>query len=144
MKKLLVVFAIICLLVSSCTWYQSRPSVCDNLSEKSLLCMLAAKTGIKLEDMGTGLIIVNSILIAEGKYTQEQALEVVTTLRDILKKPVTYLYFYANVKDYLEKFPGLMLVDLDLLDELANSQVMHNPDRELLLNWLNTVIGDLG
>ena len=46
-----------------------RPSVCTDITEPSLLCEIAVKHGVRLETVGNTLIIVNSVAIAKGVYS---------------------------------------------------------------------------
>ena len=121
------------------------PTVCDEVKGPSLLCDTAERYGVRLEDVGNGLIIANAIAIAEGLYTIDEAVEVMTELRDILDDPITYVTFKVEVYKRMEKYPGLIEVATVYFDELGGmAKEIYPIDRKLLVGWLDKQIKTLG
>lgn len=142
MKRMSIAVVLI-MILSGCAMLQGAPSVCDTLEERSLLCETAAKAGIRLEDLGNGLIIANMIAIAENLYTRDQAAEVLTHLRDLLHNPISYLLFANEVQKIGRQYPGLLAVAEIYMDQLLVSIPIHNVDRALLVGWLDKQIEGL-
>lgn len=143
MVKKLLIAVLICVLLTSCSALQTKPGICETNTEPSFLCAVAAEHGVKLEDVGVVLIVANAVAIGEGAYSAEDAIEVLTELRDVLKNPVSYLFFRYRVKKALYKYPALFTVADVYLDAVASPQIMHPFDRALLKSWLNARIRDL-
>lgn len=131
----IVLLLSLCLAIG-CAGLGDRPSVCDT-TEKSLLCDLSAEYGVRIEDIGNGLIIANSVAIGEGLYTREQARAVLVDLRAILDNPVSYAFFRLQVLDRVAKYPELILVAQQYFDELTTGQIMYKADRQMLCAWLD-------
>ena len=127
---------ILCLLTFSCA---SIPSVCDTVTD-SKLCDMADKLGINLSLTGKALELGNAIAITQGAYSREQALAVMTALRGVLDGPLTYLLFSTNIRGYVAMYPGMMTIDLGLLDAMAIDAALKPDDRRILINFFDRVI----
>jgi len=123
-------------MVAGCVGTQTAPSVCDTV-EKSMLCDLAQDQGVRLEDIGLVLIVVNSVAIGEGLYSKDQARAVLVDLRAILDNPVSYVFFRANVYDSVDKYPELLEVCKLYLDRFTTGRIMYKADRAILISWLD-------
>ncbi len=127
-------------MVYGCAMLQGAPSVCDNLEERSLLCEAAARLGVRLEDVGNGLIIANAGAIATGQYTRDQAIEILTHLRNFAQNPVSYVLFIKEVNKMLRMYPGMLTVAESYMDLIASALPIYSTDRVLLVDWLNDQI----
>ena len=130
---ILLVFGLI-----GCAGLQLK-SVCDDLAEPSYLCEIAKKFGVRLEDIGNGLIIVNAFAIGEGAYSLEDAIKLAKDLRSTLDDPLlTNALFGNKLSDKVKQYPGLFDVVDSYLSALKDSvEPMFKKDREILVNWLD-------
>ena len=120
------------------------PSVCDSIpAGSSHLCIIAAKTGMRLEDIGNTLIVANAVAIGSGAYSQEQARQVLLGLRATLNGPVSYLAMQSEVRQALTKYPGLFIVATVVLDQMGVDQVIGPVDSGILKTWLDRQIDTL-
>lgn len=144
MKKLFVAFSL-CLLLMSCvsTTQGTKPNICETNTAPSFLCEVAEAHGVTLEEVGVILIVANAVAIGEGAYSVEDAIEVLTKLRDVLENPVSYMFFRYRIEKALHNYPALFTVAEVYLDAIASPQIMHRFDRALLKSWLNQRIRDL-
>lgn len=130
------------LLMAACAG--SLPTVCDEISPgESVLCDIANKQGIRLEDVGLGLILVNSVAIKEGVYTRDQARGVVEKLLSCLDGSVTYALFRDRIQEYTAGYPGLLEVTQAYLYQFSLSKQISQTDREILTAWLNNRLKEL-
>ena len=146
LKNLLVSLFIATFAVSSmitgCTVLQNRPSVCDEVVGRSILCETADKLSIKIEDAGNVILVANTIAIAEGLYTKEQFDEIVNALLDLLdyegdRAFITYDKLKGFIIQMVEKYPGLFMVARNYLDMfLSNDNVITPADRGIITGWL--------
>ena len=134
---------IVLLAFTSCSTVGIAPSVCDDLSEPSLLCQTAAKFGVRLEDIGGALVIANTVAIAAGTYTKADALEVISELRSGLMDPISYIAFRTNISLYVYKYPGLLEVAQMYIKQFTSTQDILDTDRKLLIDWLDVQIESL-
>lgn len=147
MKKNLVLLAI--LLTASadlygCGMMSEAPSVCDSIAAgDSHLCTIAAKTGMRLEDIGSTLIVANAVAIGSGAYTQDQARQVLVGLRAGLDNPISYLAMQGAVRQALDKYPGLFIVATAFLNQFNVDQVIGPVDSGILKSWLDRQIATL-
>jgi len=150
-RKLPIIGALIIMcaavyLSQGCASVGTRPSVCDTITEPSLLCEYSAEIGVRLEDVGTGLIVANAANIGLFKlYTTEQAVKVMKEIRAILDNPVSYAYFKGQIDQRLSQYPGLLQVAEAFFDTLgAQTQIMYRTDRDILIGFLDKQIEILG
>ena len=87
-------------------------------------------------DIGNALIIANAIAISEGKYTKQQAVDVLTDLQALLADPIPYALFRRHVYKKIEQYPGLYEISEIYFAELAGRQMMFKADREMLIDWI--------
>ena len=143
MKKVMIVCIIVCLFMTGC-FTANLPSVCDTAPADSVLCKISNESDkIRLEDIGNGMIIVNTILISEGVYSKEDAATVLTGLIDALEKSLTYAVFKDIVLEYTAEYPELVQIAGIYLDEFSVSRLMSDFDRNILLKWANNRLNNL-
>ena len=138
MKNIAMILALVFL--TSCSTIGMRPSVCDDLSEPSLMCQTAAKFGVRLEDIGGALVIANTVAIASGTYSKADAVEVLSELRSGLLDPISYFAFRTNISLYVNKYPGLLEVAQMYINQFTSTNDILGTDRKLLLDWLDKQI----
>ena len=139
MKRLLLIILAFVVLLFGCA--TTLPSKCDDVTDPSRLCDLSKQAGVRLEDVGNGLIVANAISIGSGLYTKEQALTVLKEFRSALDQPITYLAFKTLLYDKMDQYPGLIEVATIYFEQLGNIQeIMYPKDRELLAGWLDRQI----
>lgn len=144
MYLVILVLATWAMLGASCAIFP-KTSVCDTLESPSYLCDISKKYGVRLEDVGNGLIIANAVAIGQGLYTKEQALVVLMEIRVFLDNPISYAAFKAHVYEQMDAYPGLLEVATVYFSELGeNTMIMFKADRDLLAGWLDKQIGILG
>ena len=134
--------AVLALLVSGCG-IMSGPSVCDDTTEASILCDLSAKAGVRLENVGNMLIIVNAVAIGEGAYSTDDALGVLEGLRGFVDNPVSYLSIKNEVVNVVSKYPGLFTLTGIYLQGFNSPAVLSEKDRRILTVWLDNRIRGL-
>jgi len=144
MKKLFLM----CIIVSTtfmfafagCSLKGILPSDCDDVVEQSFLCDLADRFDTRIEDIGNGLIVINSVLIGEGVYSKEQALEVASGMKTFLKDPVSWLDFGNELKKRTEKYPGLYDISELYIAEFSKSTLsVGSFDKEHLIGFFEKV-----
>ncbi len=135
--------AVLLSLVAACEFPGKRPTICDRVEGPSILCQVAEKNGVRLEDVGTGLILVNAVAISEGVYTKSDAKNVLGKILQALDGPVTYVFFKEHIIRSTEAFPGLLDVATVYLEEFSLSKKMHDADRDILRVWLTNRIKSL-
>lgn len=118
------------------------PSVCDTMTGKSYLCDISKKYGVRLEDVGNGLIIINAVAISQGLYTKDQAKSVLEEIRALLENPITYSLFKAKVILKVDTYPGLLEVASVYFSELGMvDKTIYAADRDLLIAWIDKQLG---
>lgn len=136
---------LICLIFIACACIPpnvNRPSVCDNIEGRSILCETAEKFStekipVRLEDIGRGMIIVNFGLIAAGVYDKADALKVVDRLILALDGSVTYAIFRDKFIEYTSEHPDLIQAAKPYLDEFGLvNMLITETDKTILRNWL--------
>ena len=138
-----VMFLAVTALVAACISTGNRPTVCNQIEGPSILCQVATEHGVRLEDVGNGLILVNALAISEGAYTRADARQVLSRLLDALDGSVTYAVFKSRIQQATESFPGLLDVAKSYLDEFSLSNQVYDADREILRTWLTNRIKSL-
>lgn len=133
--KLFFIFIVCTLLLSGCI-FPDLPSTCDDAPDESVLCSIASKSNMRLEDVGGAMIIINSVLIAEGAYTKADAQMVISLLLDSLTKSVTYAIFKDKFLTYSKSYPDLVKVADCYLETFSLQKQMCQFDRSLLIYWL--------
>jgi len=141
-NRSLEMVAIILLPIFMLSCATTMPSVCDNV-EESILCDLSRKSGIRLEDIGNGIIIANAVLISQGTYSKEDALGVMETVRLLLDKSARYHLFKKAIEDLVHDFPGLLEVSYSYLEVLDLDSRISPADRLILEQWLDRRIESL-
>ncbi len=139
------------ILFSGCSFWTeySRESVCDDVQPgESVLCEIVNKmaqetgTDVTLEDVGAGIVMVNSAALASGKVSNEDVRKVVDKLLKALDGSVTYALFSKKLEDAVGS--GLLMVAKPLLDRFSLSKnLMKKKDLEILRNWLTERLEDL-
>lgn len=130
-------------LFAGCATYQTFPSVCDTITERSVLCETADKIGVRLEEVGNVLIVANTVAITEGLYTAEQANAVFRKIIELLggeatRSFITYEQFKLKIREILDKYPSLMIVADSYLDMFMSSQtIITEVDKQILIEWLD-------
>ena len=145
-RSLITALCVSISLIFGCAMLSPGPSVCEDIEQPSVLCAMVEQVGggkLKLEDIGNGLVIVNAIALAEGLYTKDEAITVLTDLRSILDNPVSYLFFQTALKKYVSAYPGLLQIANVYIDQFTITQTMYKTDRDLLISWLTTQIEGL-
>jgi len=140
MNKFIIVL-LMALVVAGCGF--NFPSVCDNMTEPSLMCDIARKYNVRVEDIGNVLIVTNAIAIGEGQYTKEQAVGVFREIRSLLDNPITYMALRGGIYDRLERYPGLYEVSDIYLGEFTALVDVYPADRGMLISWLDERIVNL-
>ena len=130
-----VILIVLCMTVGCST----APSVCDTVTEPSLLCSIAEEYGIRLEDVGGGFIMVNELAIIGGLYTRDQATIVLKELRDLLDLGgISYAVYRLELYDLVGEYSGLLDVAGGFVSRFANQfQVIYTADRRLLRGWID-------
>ena len=129
-KKLLMFVTLVMAMALLSGCLSGGPSVCDNQSTP--LCDAAERAGVRLENVGTGIIIMNAVAISQGKYTESDALVVLYEFKKALENPIPYALALAKVNEY----PGLFTISTVFRNELKSTDVMHNLDRKILMDWV--------
>lgn len=143
MKKSFLILLLIAVMMTVGCVFNDLPSVCDQLEDKSYLCEIAQKHDIRLESVGTILVVANAVAIGEGVYTSTDALQVMQSIRCVLDQPISYLFFKDKVQGLTEKYPGLLEIADIYLNEFMSTQTMFVRDREILQGWLDKRIARL-
>jgi len=139
MKKIILLTCFV-FIFTGCSLKGLFPSDCDEVTEYSLLCDLADRLNTRIEDMGNSLIIVNSVLIGEGVYTKEQALEVAFNMKSFLKNPVTWLAFGDELRASTEKYPGLYdISELYIAEFVKTPRIIGGFDRDHLIGFFEKI-----
>jgi len=133
--SLLGVFMFLCL-IFGCAHLPGAPSVCDDIKGRSLLCQMSEQSGVALEDIGNAFVIANAVAIGEGLYTKDQALDVMQEFLRFLEAPVSYVFVRNTVKQYTDKYPGLLVVSQMYVDRFISGRIMYKDDQEILKAWL--------
>lgn len=134
---------IVLLAFTGCATLGSAPSVCDDLTEPSLLCLTAAKFGVRLESIGGALVAVNTAAIALGEYSKADALRVISDLRSGLLDPISYVAYRTNISLYVDRYPGLLDVAQMFIGQFTSTNDILSTDRKLLIDWLDIQIASL-
>ena len=115
-----------------------QPSVCDRITDPSLLCDMAAHYNVRLEDIGAVLVAVNAVAIGEGAYMRKDARNVLSELLLMLDEgAVSYVMFKAGIESRLKKYPGLLDVSRGYLEYFTGRHAfIYKRDREILRRWL--------
>lgn len=135
MKKILftLLFVFTCGCITS-----SLPTICDQVTGESYLCQVAKEKNIRLEDIGTGIVIVNTIAIKKGYIDADSAEMIILSILEILEEPITYIVF-KNCLDYHEKeFPELLTIVKEYSSLFAANKLIYEEDKKIIRNWLNT------
>jgi len=140
MKKIIIGFLIF--LLAGCT--VSMNSVCNSLQPgDSDLCALADSMGVKLEDIGNGLVLANLIAIDKGEYTLEQAVDVLLVLHSLIEAGISYNGLRSNLIELDSAFPGLLDIGFIYINRLNSTKIMKRADREILLSFIQGQIDNL-
>jgi hypothetical protein len=135
MKKLLILA--VCLTLFSCAGLQKQKSVCDDMTEPSVLCELAAQQGIRLETYGDFLLVINLRAIKQGAYEQYKASLFFNELREKLNtSPVAAVDLKKFVLQRVAEIPELLLVS-PYLTYMDSPQILTNKDVEMLNWWID-------
>ena len=141
-KKIGLLLVIVALLVSGCG-LMSGPSVCDDTTEASVLCDLSLKAGVRLENVGNMLIIVNAIAIGEGAYSKQDALHALEGLREFIDSSVSYVLVKSKALEIVDKYPGLFTLTELYLQGFDSTSLLSAKDQRILTTWLDNRIRSL-
>jgi len=137
MKKLLFLVAFVFIVfLTGCLTLTDAPSVCDEVTEPSILCDLATEIDVRLETVGNAMIVVNAVAIAKGVYSEDDAREVILKLIEILDAGITYALFAERLVEVTDGSPGLMEVADVYLSQLQIKTPMYPIDKKILKAWL--------
>lgn len=139
MRKFFALIMALCLFVGCA----GLPSVCDDITEGSILCKISKEQGVRLEDVGNVLIIANAIAIGEGAYSIEQAIDVMKKIRALLDDPISYIGFKNGLKSTMTKYPGLIEIGSIYIDQFTGTRLMSNTDSEMLITFLDNRIKNM-
>jgi hypothetical protein len=140
MKKPMLVLMLAMLM--GCALLSKAPSICDDLEGPSLMCEIAAKHNVRLEDIGNALVVINEIAIIEEAYSKEDAIEVLKEIRLLLDKgALSYAMFRLAVYEKAEKYAGLIEVAESYFWTFQNQRsFIYKEDRRILRDWINRQI----
>ena len=143
MKKLTLVLTL-AMLIGGCAGLR-QPSICDEITSPSILCEIAAKHDVRLEDIGTALVVINKIAIIEEAYSREDAIEVLEELLLLLDKgALSYAMFRLEVYKRAEKYAGLIEVAESYFWTFQSQRsFIYREDRRILRSWLTEQIESL-
>ena len=141
MKKFLLVLIAMSIMFTGCSLKGILPSACDNNIEESFLCDMADRFDIRVEDIGNGIIILNSILIDKNVYTLEQSYEVVHNIKIVLDDPLSWFDLGKEIKENTAKYPGLYEISSLYINEFMQypDLPINNFDKELLIGFFNKI-----
>jgi len=142
--KYITLFALLAMV--GCAGMQTLPSICDTIEpSESVLCSIAERSGVRLEDMGTVLILANMVAIKEGLYTKADAIDVLSELHALLDKgALSYVMYRKEIYKYIADYPGLISVAEEYLSQFAGYyQFIYTKDRDILRGWIDKRIAEL-
>lgn len=120
------------------------PSACDTIQGPSMLCAMAAEQGVNLSMVADGLGLANIIAIERGMYSKEDALKVLTGLRQFMDGPVSYAAFRAELDGVVTAYPYLLNTLEQYTSRLIDTRIMYTEDANLIRGWLDRLIKGLG
>lgn len=137
MRKHVIIATIlgICLM-ASCALHQG-PSVCDTVQQPSLLCEIAEGKGVKIEEVGATLVLLNAVAIGEGAYTIEEAVLTLRALEEALQGSISYAHLRKLIYDTVRDYPGLYVFMNQYLDLFLSDRIIYEYDRLLLIDWIS-------
>ena len=139
----MIIVMAIAIITTSCVTPGVQHSVCDDITQPSYLCDMSKAMGVRLEEVGNTFIIANSLAIASGKYTKEDAAREINRLVLILDDPISYMEFRFNVEEVLHEFPGLLEVARAYLDTFVQPDFIFKTDRNIMTSWLRRQLANL-
>ena len=124
-------------------WYGSLPSVCDEIpAGESVLCGLADKAGVRLEEFGSALVAANSVAIGQDLYTVDQYKEVINKILDLMgyegeRSFITYEQLREGIYKIASTYPGLVEIATSYLDMfIGQSGVVTVADKDIITKFL--------
>jgi len=117
------------------------PTVCTEIpAGDSRLCDLAGETNMTLEDIGDGLIVANVAAVQSGAYSREDAIALMSLLKEIVERPVTYTAFEILTRELSDNNPELFVLSSFFLSQFDSPDTITKTDRELISRWLDKQI----
>lgn len=119
------------------------PSICDNTQpEDSLLCALAHKYGVRLEDVGNIMVLFNVAAIEQNAYSAAQSRQFFNNLRTVLAADgITGQNIMVYVLRSLKGSPALVaagiLVVSPYIQYLDTQEVFTATDKTWLNKWID-------
>ena len=145
MKKLILIMISV-FMFASCSLIQkttNTTSVCDNLTEESMLCEIANKHNVSIEKVGKLIRLANAGAITSDVYTAKEALNVLEDIKKSLESPVSYAFVKTKLNNIYKKYPLIFIVMTEYISELNSTQIMYSYDQELLTNWIDSLIAEM-
>jgi hypothetical protein len=112
------------------------PSVCDALEGPSVLCDMAEKTGMRIEDIGIGIAIVSTVCIREDVFSKEDALKIITSIGDSLDIGITYSIFKQLVEQNAKNYPELIIVVESYAPYFDSMLYISKADKSMIKYWI--------
>lgn len=137
MKKIIFIVCILVCVLYSCN--SNGPSICDTI-ENSYLCEMANKTGIKLESVGNGLIVMNNIAISSGYITSVKYNDILIKIRQSLDEPITYVLFKDKIIKYADKYPKTLSIGKKYVQLFELNKNISESDKMLIKYWIDRQI----
>ena len=131
--------------LSACQFFKNNPatpniSICDTIQTESVLCQLAEKKGMTLEEIGTAIVIVNYAAIRADVYSAGSAIEVLKQMKAVISRPVSYSYLRKWLLGTLLNAPELV----EISEMFPNTPlIMYNADRDILIGFIDRHISNL-
>ena len=139
-----IILAVI-LSISSCSAIKKIPviqgtSVCEAINGGSLLCHVAEKHNMTLEQIGTIIVLVDYSAIRSGVYSKDTAINVLAQIEAVLEKPVSYAYLKQWLVGTLANKPEL----IEITDMFPSSPlIMYETDRSILRGFIERHLDSL-
>ena len=144
MKKSIVILLSMLFLTSCASFQLNKTSVCDNLNEPSYFCEISNKYNMNVEDVANVIRIGNAIAISKNKYTAQNALDSLKTIRNALNYNVSYLFVQSTLFNLKSNYPEIFVLSSILINrELNKAQFMYKADKEMLIKFVDQLIEDM-
>lgn len=143
MKKLIALIVVL-IFMNGCITLKPKKSVCDDLTEPSRFCEIAEKYDISLEEIADIIEIGNLVAIKKDKYTANEALTSLKSIRNGLNYSVSYVFVQNVLLDLKARYPEYFLLSQILLkEELNMTQFMYKKDKDMLIYFIDRLISDM-
>lgn len=136
-KHVLVVLSVVSLFfTSSC---RTQESVCDGITDYSVLCEIAKNNGLRIETAGDMLMVINSRAIMTGIYSYTEAIAVLTAIRSVSGYQITADQLKSYILQYASDFPELVLV-LPYISHFNGKTPLTEVDAGMICAWVEEQI----